>query len=137
MQAQRAVVDTNVLVSGLLRRDGSPGQIVDAIRDGSLVPVFTAAVLEEYTEVLHRPRLRIEPAVARELIDGIRSFGEHVEPSTGEAPADLPDIDDWPFAACALAAQVPLVTGNLRHLPPELGVQVMSARQWCDARRGV
>jgi hypothetical protein len=42
----------------------------------------------------------------------------------------LPDPGDWPFIATALAADCPVITGNARHFPKRLGVEVMTARAW-------
>ena len=56
----KAVLDTNVLVSGLLSHAGPPGKLIDAIETGLLVPVFSEPILFEYLEVLLRPKFRFE-----------------------------------------------------------------------------
>jgi predicted nucleic acid-binding protein len=43
----RAIVDTNVLVSGLLSKSGAPRTIIDAIVSGRITPAFSAATLDE------------------------------------------------------------------------------------------
>ena len=53
----RVVVDTNVLVSGLLSSRGAPARIVDAVLEGWLVPLASRATLAELKHVLARPRL--------------------------------------------------------------------------------
>jgi hypothetical protein len=55
-----------------------------------------------------------------------------VPPYTGQ-PA-LPDPADWPFVACALAMDCPVVTGNARHFPDSCGVRVMTAREWVGGK---
>lgn len=49
----------------------------------------------------------------------------------------LPDRSDEPFLEVALAAGVPLVTGNLRHYPPKLrrGVEVLSPAEYVKKYR--
>jgi hypothetical protein len=42
---QHAVLDTDVLVSDLIRPDGSPRLVLPAVRRGELVPVFSAEIL--------------------------------------------------------------------------------------------
>ena len=37
---------------------------------------------------------------------------------------------DWPFIATALAGNCPVITGNARHFPQRVDVQVMTAREW-------
>lgn len=54
----RVIVDTNIIVSGLISPTGPPGKIVDALLQGFLVPVMSPATLAELEAVLMRPRLR-------------------------------------------------------------------------------
>ena len=54
----RIVVDTNILVSGLISVTGPPALILNAIRSGRLVAVMSEATLAELHMVLHRPALR-------------------------------------------------------------------------------
>ena len=127
-----AVIDTNILVSALLRPAGPPGQVMAAALAGRLIPVVSDAVLAEYASVLTRPRLRLDAQRVRQTLDALRSVGVPVHaPMT--PPPDLPDPDDWPFIACALAAGCPVVTGNAKDFPPRLGVTVVTAREWVDA----
>ena len=53
----RAVVDTNILVSALLMPAGPPRAVAQAIRHGVLQLMVCAEIIEEYVDVLHRPRL--------------------------------------------------------------------------------
>ena len=50
----RVVLDTNVLVAGLLAAAGPPGWIVEAVLAGDLEPVLDGAIRQEYEEVLRR-----------------------------------------------------------------------------------
>jgi putative PIN family toxin of toxin-antitoxin system len=128
-----AVVDTNVLVSGLLHADSLPAAVLRDIARGRLTPVVSIEVLDEYRRVLPRPRLKLDPSDIEELLGLLAASSEWVRvPPYDVAPA-LPDPADWPFIACALAAGCPVITGNARHFPGALGVQVMTARQWAQA----
>lgn len=129
---RRAVLDTNIVVSALLRPDGPPGSVMAAVRRGDLVPVFNEAVLAEYRAVLHRPRLRLEAAKVDAALDTMRVLGTLLRGSEPAAPAGLPDPADWPFIVCALASGCPVITGNAKHFPATLGVRVMTAREWVD-----
>ncbi len=118
------VLDTNVLVSGLINPFGAPGRIVDLVREGVVVPVVDDRILGEYAEVLGRPKFR--PYFRARDVRDIMGF---LECNTLYAVvtvhvADLPDPDDAPFLELALSAAVPLVTGNLDDFP-------------ADRRRGV
>jgi len=54
----RAVVDTNVLVSGLIRPRGPIGAILSRLRDARFIAIVSPAMLEELVAVLSRPWLR-------------------------------------------------------------------------------
>lgn len=128
----RAVVDTNILVSGLLNGGGPPGQVLLALAQRRLEPVACAAILDEYRAVLLRPRLRLRPDDVQAVLSLVERLADWVAvpPYTGHPP--LPDAADWPFVACALAAGCAVITGNARHFPAGLGVRVMTAREWVD-----
>ena len=132
----RAVVDTNVLVSGLMGNDGPPHQVVVAITTGQIRPVVCADIVAEYRDVLPRPRLRLRPDRAAELLVLIEQTAEWVTVPANACQPPLPDPDDWPFLAAAQVAACPLITGNVRHFPARLGVRVMTAREWVEGTTG-
>ena len=54
----KAVVDTNVLVSGMIRTVGYPARVVDAIRVGTLQLIVDDRILAEYADVIKRDYFR-------------------------------------------------------------------------------
>lgn len=129
-----AVVDTNILVSGLLRDDGPPAAVVRAIVGQLLEPVVCAEIMAEYRSVLARRRLRIRAADVDELLVLVEAQARWVAVPAYDGLPALPDPSDWPFIASALAAGCPVITGNARDFPAALGVWVMSAREWVEGR---
>ena len=115
----KAVIDTNVLISGLLNPNGTPGRIVDSLRTGQFVPVIDDRILDEYIRVLRRPYFeRYFSKLDREhLVDYLTHNSEYII-ATARC-TDLPDPYDAPFLETALTASVPLVTGNQKHFPPD------------------
>jgi putative PIN family toxin of toxin-antitoxin system len=114
----RIVIDTNVLVSGLLTPHGPPGRIVDGLLLGELVPVFDDRILREYALVLARPRFRFDPAHVASVLEYLERAGEPVV--APPLPVEFPDAADRAFLEVAWQADVSaLVTGNLRHFPAE------------------
>ena len=51
-----AVIDTNVIVSALLKWNSVPGVVLQAVFNGFVVPVFNDEILNEYRNVLNRPK---------------------------------------------------------------------------------
>lgn len=124
----RLVVDTNVLVSGLLKPGSKPGEIVDFILDAKIVVVYSAQIIREYREVLLRKKFLFEPRMVASIVDFIELEGEPIIASA-TAPIDLPDPGDLPFLMAAWQARCPLVTGNLKHFPKSAGVEILSPAQ--------
>jgi predicted nucleic acid-binding protein len=132
----RAVVDTNVLVSGLMAAASPPGRVVAAVVNGVLRLQLCEDILAEYSAVLPRPQLRLPPDRVAELLKLIAQTADWVPVPAYAGTPPLPDPSDWPFMACALAAGCPVVTGNLKHFPAGCGVRVMTAREWVEGQSG-
>jgi len=124
----RAVIDTNVLVSALISPSGNEAMLLLAVKHGLVRPCFSSAVLNEYSEVLARPKFAFSPGEITALIDLLQRQGDllHPAPLSGISP----DPDDDKFIACALTAQMDfIVTGNKKDFPKDqLGaIRVVSA----------
>ena len=115
-----ALIDTNVFVSALLAKheDSPTVTIVEKLFDSTVVPVFSKAILEEYSEVLHRAKFGFNPATVNAFLQEVAQRGILLEP--GQTGIMLPDMNDVPFYAVTLAHgndRTYLVTGNLKHFP--------------------
>ena len=121
------VLDTNVLVAGLLSPYGPCGEIVRMVSSCDLTLSFDARILTEYEEVLDRPKFKFEKDKVSAILDHIEHRGFTIAASP--LSQSLPDIDDEAFLEVAIAGQAEcLVTGNQVHFPLELcqGVTVLS-----------
>jgi uncharacterized protein len=123
------VIDTNVVVSGLLNPHGHSARILDAMVDGRLKLVYDARILAEYRDVLSRPRLQLAP-------NKITAFLGALHGQMLVTPAALttagPDPDDIIFLETALTTgDKTIVTGNLAHYPPDIlhGARVLTPAQ--------
>lgn len=80
----RAVVDTGVIVSALIRQQGTTGDVLRALRDGRFTVIYTTDILIEVIDVLGRPSIRakyhIQPDDIATIIFLIRLRGELVIP---------------------------------------------------------
>lgn len=129
----RAVIDTNVLVSGLLSPAGNEALVLLAIHQGLIHPCFSELMMEEYADVLARRKFGFAADEIAAALGMFRERGELVVPA-GMAPV-LPDADDVAFLHCAVTAGAEfLVTGNKRHFPPAVcgSVRVVNASELLD-----
>lgn len=55
-----AVLDTNVLVSALLKNGSVPWQVAEEALHGDIIPVLNDEILTEYEDVLNRPKFKFE-----------------------------------------------------------------------------
>lgn len=115
-----AVIDTNVIVAALMSSHANSAtvRVMNAVFDGIVTPLFTHEIIEEYRDVLSRPRLRLDAAKCSYVLSFIANAGKIVHPVA--SGLEMPDENDRVFLKTALAAAdgAELVTGNLRHFPP-------------------
>jgi len=112
------VLDTNVLVSGLLSAYGHPGRIIDFLLTGSVGIAYDDRIWEEYSDVLARPKFMFDPQRVNAVLNFLKLNGRFTlaPPLNQVDMVVVPDVDDLPFAEVAVAAKVDaLVTGNTRH----------------------
>lgn len=121
------VLDTNVIVSGRINRNGAPATLLgDWILAGDVQTVTSPAIIREYRDVASRPKFApygFPPPWLDVLIQ------ESLQLSDADSwPHRLPDPNDLPFIALAHRAGAWLVTGNLKHYPASIcdGVRVIS-----------
>lgn len=114
----RAVLDTNLLVSALIRKQGLPGQVLRYLRDGAFLIIVTVPILVEVVEVLSRPRIQhkyhIESDDITALINLVRLRGELVSPNR-EIDA-CRDPKDNRFLEAAVAGNADMIISGDRDL---------------------
>jgi predicted nucleic acid-binding protein len=131
----RAVFDTNVVVSGFLSPAGPPGRIVEWLRNGSVQAVLDDRIMAEYDEVLKRHQFGLPVSEVNLVLAAIHAQAFWIEAAATHMVRGLPDPDETPFLECARTAGVPLVTGNLRHFPKTIvgDVKVLTPAQFVAA----
>lgn len=114
-----AVIDTNVLVSAMLKWESTPGSILELALDGPIIPILNEAILTEYREVLLRPKFHLTPDIVTDIINSIREVAVFVDAEHIEI--DLPDPKDLVFYEVVMEKRKEtdacLVTGNIKHFP--------------------
>lgn len=113
----RVVLDTNIVVSAMLARGGLESKILRRALDREIRLYTSPPILEEYAEVLMRPKFRLSGAAVEEIIHGIEAVGSVVTPRRNLMICS--DPKDNMFLECAeMAGADYLISGNLRHFPP-------------------
>ncbi len=112
----RVVIDTNVLVSAVIKPAGLQRTVLLLAVTKPARLYVSRAILEEYREVLGRPELQIRKGLRQQLLQLIKNRSYTVVPAKRVEVAS--DPDDNIFLECADAAGADyLVTGNLKHFP--------------------
>lgn len=113
-----AVIDTNVIVSALItKRTDSPTRLVlDYLFTGRIIPVYNDEIIEEYQNVLSRPKFKLPKDLIATAVEIIKEVGLPMERKP--CNEDMPDPKDIVFYEVALAKESSyLVTGNIKHFP--------------------
>ena len=128
----RVVLDTNVLVAGLLSAAGPPGWIVEAVFAASWSLPSTRRSGRS-TRSPAAAEFRFPTTLVEDLLAALDQTG-FVVAATGTWPEPLPDPDDAAFLAVAAASASVLITGNLRHFPirSRRDVVVLTLREFVE-----
>jgi putative PIN family toxin of toxin-antitoxin system len=127
----RAVIDTNVLVSALIKPDSPAGPILRKLGEGNFQLIFSPAVLDELIRVLAYPKLRKKYKISREDMETVVAIlvlrGEMVFPSRSIRVCRDPHDDIFIEAAVSGSADY-LVSGDsdLLALNKFEGVKILS-----------
>ena len=113
-----AVIDTNVLVSALLSRhaNASTVQVVAAISENGLRPLYNQEIIAEYQDVLHRSKFEFPSQEIDSILNKVFECGLTAERI--HSTEHFPDPKDIVFYEVALSKDdAYLVTGNTKHFP--------------------
>jgi len=130
----RAVVDTNLFVSGLISPKGSPRKILDMARNKDFKVVTSLAINHEILNVLHREHIYAKYNLTEEIIDDISAFlyeGTVLTEGRYAISKIKKDPEDDKFIACAIEGEADYVISGDEHL---LGLKHYRGVQIVDAR---
>jgi putative PIN family toxin of toxin-antitoxin system len=112
----RLVIDTNILISAAIKPAGLQRTVLLLAITRPARLYVSRPMLEEYSEVLGRPELRIRKGLRQQLLQLIKNHSYTVVPTRRLDVTS--DLDDNLFLECADAARADyLVTGNQKHFP--------------------
>lgn len=112
----KVVLDTNVLVSALLKRDSVPGRLLQAVWDGTLDLVLSEPLLTELRQVLDYPKIRrrlVANGIDTELfLELLTFFTIQVDPAGVKVPRPRDDADEMVLATFLAGEAEWLVSGD-------------------------
>ena len=112
---KRIVVDTNVLVSGLLF-DGKPGELIKLWKEGRVVPLCSKEIVTEYLRVLAYPKFQLsESEIDFLLAHEILPYFEVLTVTPGK-PFVTMDPSDDKFLWCAMVGRADVIVSGDEHL---------------------
>ena len=136
----RVVLDTNVLVSALIRPQGPPGQVLDRVfRGTNLRLVASPATLQELRRTLGYRRLRKYLAMTSEgtelWVDALQAIAIVVE-DRAIAPVIAADPADDIYLATAAEGLADYIVSGDRHLLDLFayeGIPIVTPRRFLDS----
>ena len=134
----RAVLDTNVLISGLVSEHGPPRHILDAWLEDCYVLVTSLYLIEELIHVLSYPRIveriRLDDAELAAILEALLSKAE-VVPGQLCLPGVTRDPKDDAVVACAKEGEADVIVSgdqDLLVLGEYEGVRVVTPRRFVE-----
>lgn len=138
----RAILDTNVIVSALIRPQGTPGRILERLLDDAFVLALSPALVDEIRRSLRRPRVRKYISLSGGEIEGrIAQLETLADPVEGKLQISVVvrDPDDGAVLAAAVEARAEyLVAGDadLLALGEYEGIAIVTPRAFLDLLDG-
>lgn len=139
----RAVLDTNILVSGLVNEHGAPRRLVDDWLAGRFILVSSLYLMTELNHVLAYPRIARRLALTQTeietLLAGLLTTAE-ITPGQLQLPGVTRDPKDDAVVACAKEGQADyLVSGDrdLLDLDRYEEIQIVTPQQFVDILAGL
>jgi len=128
----RAVLDTNVVISGLFF-GGVPRAILDLLVDGAFELILTPGILDEYLRTYERMATQHPELQTWQPLFGLLAYGTLL-PDPEWRSAITQDPDDDQFLLCARDAGAVVVSGDrhLREASGWEGVRVLAPRAFLD-----
>ena len=131
-----AVIDTNVLVSAMLKWNSVPGNVLELTFTGTIVPLLSRDILQEYQTVLSRPKFHLTQDIITDVVGELERLGLYIDAESLDIV--LPDSKDRVFYEVTMEGRKSkdayLVTGNIKHFPAE--PFVVTPRQMMDIISG-
>ena len=128
----KVVVDTNVIVSGAIRKSGPPFAIISAWRDGQFILVTSRSLIREVVTVLNYTKIKGKYTLSEEQIKkAIKNLENYsvITPDRLKVRVIKEDPNDDMIIRAALEGEADYIVSGDRHLKAlreYQGVQIVS-----------
>ena len=106
-----AVIDTNILVSAMLKWNSIPGNVMELVFSGVIIPLLNERIVKEYKLVLSRPKFHMPKEVIQNIITEINRLGLYID--VEEIDIILPDPKDKIFYEIVMENEKQKTLANL------------------------
>jgi len=112
----KAVIDTNIFLSGLLNEFGAPAKLIKHFQNNAFLLILSENILREYHDVILEINNDLLTDQIVDLFSTILNKAIFINPT--EQYDVCKDKDDNMFIECAVAANATyIVTKNIKHFP--------------------
>ena len=132
----KAVLDSNVLVSGLISSKGAPSEILDAWRRRKFFLLTSEEIIRETQKVLNYPRIKntysLTPEQINRFLSNLRKYSFRISGSLSVNEI-TDDPEDNKILACALEGGAKyIVSGDvhLKNLRSFKGVKIVTPTEF-------
>ncbi len=114
-----AVIDTNVIVSAMLKPESVPGQLIQLLYNGIIISMINEDIVNEYYDVLTRNKFNFNDERVEQIIDFLKKHAIYINnETTSEIFLDKSDVVFYEVTMTGRNNNdVYLVTGNMKHFP--------------------
>ena len=117
----KVVIDTNVIVSGLMNANGTPAKILSLVLNGKIKVLYDNRIVFEYIEVLSRKEFGFNAEIVNNMIDYIKHEGEFI--NADNSRVSFTDESDKKFYEVYKSGEAQyMITGNIRHFPKDKAI---------------
>jgi putative PIN family toxin of toxin-antitoxin system len=134
----RVVIDTNVLISGIIQGKGYPHKIVQSWERGDLILITSSATIEEASKVLNYPKIKTkyglsETDIKKTLLNLVK-YSVFVNDPPG-LDAIKEDPSDNNILGAAMGGKADLIISGDSHLlklKAYRGIEILTPREFCE-----
>ena len=134
-EKKNVVLDTNIIISAAITKEGAPAQILELLVAGKITNYTTEDIIKEVIRAFDKASVKsfVNNEEKKLVLDGYISKSVLIKPIFNEKVI-LDDPEDDKFINCALTAKADIVSGDSHFLELRKykGVKIMTAKEFLE-----